>query len=340
MASVTSGSSSQSTALSGSNKSTVTGNGFVTLTVGNFFGLQSWGRVVIDGAVYDIPGPTSMNQGNTWSWSATREFTHDDNGYRGPKDVSVSFRVDGTSLHQSSAGAGTQGAIDYDRRPAQPGFSSITRSTNSLNVQIGSVSSPAAGLYYRTEINRNNEGWVDQRGGQNNTYSSLTLGANYQLRTWAGNNDGATGFTYSGTYFIPNVPSAPPSISVTPPSGLSATVTTGTASNNGAGITAYFVQASADNGATWQSAQQMTNQSFTYTGLTPGATYRFRTYAVNEMGNGAFATSASTFVPAGGKKWTGTEWQVSNTAKRFNGAAWVDITTAKRWNGSAWIDLT
>jgi hypothetical protein len=84
----------------------------------------------------------------------------------------------------------------------------------------------------------------------------------------------------------------------------------------------------------------MTNQSFTYTGLTPGATYRFRTYAVNEMGSGAFATSAPTFVPAGGKKWTGTEWQVTNTAKRWNGAAWVDLTTAKRWNGSAWVDLT
>jgi hypothetical protein len=84
----------------------------------------------------------------------------------------------------------------------------------------------------------------------------------------------------------------------------------------------------------------MSSQTYTFTGLTPGATYKFRTYAVNEMGSGPYAVSASTFVPAGGKRWTGTAWQATGTAKRWNGTAWIDLTTAKRFNGTSWQDLS
>ena len=341
MASTISASSSQSQDPT-NNRSTVTGSGTITITVGNFSGMQSYGRVTIDGVSQDVAGPTAMNQGDSWSWDRSRTFDHTDTGTRGAKDVSVSFWINGTSYHANSASAAQQPALDYDRRPGVPSFASIYRSYDDMYAGVNSVGSAASGLTYYIERSQNGGGWGDQRVSQSTWYSNLPFGTTQQFRCLASNADGNNpgDWQYSGVYSIPNVPSAPSSIAATTPSALSSTISIGTSSNNGAGITAYYVQASPDNGTTWLSPQLMTNQSYTYNGLTPGATYKFRSYAVNEMGSGAFATTGSTFVPAGGKRWTGTAWQPTATAKRWNGTAWVDLTTAKRWSGSAWVDLT
>lgn len=341
MASTISASSSQSQDPT-NNRSTVTGSGSITITVGNFSGMQSYGRVTIDGVSQDVAGPTAMNQGDTWNWDRSRTFDHTDTGTRGAKDVSVSFWVNGTAYHANSASAPQQPALDYDRRPGNASFASIYRSFDDLYVGQNGVTSPASGLVYYTQRSQNGGAWGDQRTGTANWYSDLPFGSTQQFRALTSNADGDSsgGWQYSGVYSIPNVPSAPSSIAATVPSALSSTISIGTSANNGAGITAYYVQASPDNGSTWLSPQLMTNQSYTYNGLTPGATYKFRSYAVNEMGSGAYATTGSTFVPAGGKRWTGAAWQPTATAKRWNGTAWVDLTTAKRWSGSAWVDLT
>jgi hypothetical protein len=343
MASSISGSSSQSTN-SGANQSTVTGSGTITITVGAFSGQQSYGYVTIDGVTQTIVGPTAISQGGSWSWSASRTFDHSDTGYRGDKGVSVSFGIDGSGnqYHANSTGAGTQGAIDYDRRPGNASFASIYRSFDDIYVGQNGVSSPASGLTYYTQRSENGGGWGDQRTGTANWYSNLPFGTTQQFRALTSNADGdsAGGWQYSAVYSIPNVPSAPASITPSTPSALSCTVTNGIAPENGAGISAYYVQASPDNGATWLSPQLMTNRSYTFNGLTPGATYKFRTYAVNEMGAGSVALSASTFVPAGGRRWNGTAWIPNQIARRWNGTAWVELTKAKRWNGTAWVDLS
>ena len=265
---------------------------------------------------------------------------HGDTGTRG----NIGFSISGSSGGWGSASASNElgGFPDYDRRPGNPSFASIYRSYDDMYVGLNGVSSPASGLTYYIERSQDGGGWGDQRASQSTWYSNLPFGTTHQFRSLTANADGSNpaGWQYSGVYSIPNVPSAPSSIAATTPSALSSTISIGTSSNNGAGITAYYVQASPDNGTTWLSPQLMTNQSYTYNGLTPGATYKFRSYAVNEMGSGAYATTGSTFVPAGGKRWTGTAWQPTATAKRWNGTAWVDLTTAKRWSGSAWVDLT
>lgn len=343
MASSIGGSSSQSTTDAWTNKSTVYGYGSITITNGNFSGLQSWGQVTIDGVSQNFAGPTSMSQGSSWSWSWSREFLHSDTGYRGPKDVSVAFWVDGTSYHANSTGAGTQGALDYDRRPGDASFASVSRSYDDLYVGQNGVGSPASGLTYYTERSQNGGAWGDQRQGTGNWFNNLPFGSSQQFRILTANADGwsPNGWQYSGVYSIPNVPSAPASISATTPSGLVSTISISpSSSNNGAAITGYFIQSSADNGVTWSVAQQMTNLSYTFTGLTPGATYKFRAYAVNEMGMSAYAETPSTFVPAGGRRWTGTQWLPTAIAKRWNGTAWVDLTVAKRWDGTKWVDLT
>ena len=206
MASSVSGSSSQSTTDAWTNQSTVNGYGSVTITSGNFYGLQSWGRVWIGGVNYDIAGPTSMSQGSSWNWSASRTFTHDVNGYRGNVDVSVEFWVDGTSYHAGSAGAGTQGAIDYDRRPGQPGsVTAVVNSDKSITVTVAAVGSPAGTPTYYCAYSQNGGGWTGTKSSTSNvfTFTGLQRGANFSFLGYASNSDGTSASTSSGSYFLP-----------------------------------------------------------------------------------------------------------------------------------------
>ena len=216
MASSISASSSQSQNAA-ANTSAVGGSGTITITVGNFYGLQSWGRVTIGDASYDTAGPTAMNQGDSWSWSASRGYTHDANGVRGAVGVSVSFWIDGTSLHANSASAATQPALDYDRKPAAP--SSVTPVLNAdrtITVTSNAVSSPAGtATYYISYASSTNGGstwssWsADETIASNlrfKTYAvgALPTGTTYKWRMKASNSDGTSAYTESATLFYPS----------------------------------------------------------------------------------------------------------------------------------------
>lgn len=201
-----SGSSSQSTN-EGANQSTVSGSGSMTLTVGNWSGLQSWGRVWIGGAAYDTPGPTSMSQGGSWGWGSSRTYTHDANGYRGAVDVSVEFWVDGTTYHRGSAGAGTQGAVDFNRAPGTP--SSVTAVVNAdktITVTAAAVGSPAGTPTYYFAYQANGGTWsaAEANGSLNVKAYTLTPGSNYAFRVYATNSDGTGGTTTSSSVFLPS----------------------------------------------------------------------------------------------------------------------------------------
>jgi hypothetical protein len=143
---------------------------------------------------------------------------------------------------------------------------------------------------------------------------------------------------FQGTAYWSTVPTAPQSIGASV-SGRNVTVTiAGSGSDGGSGITSYTVQWSNDN-SSWANNQDISSGTYTYTNLAGGKTYYFRAYANN--GNGSSqATSTSVFVPAGGKRWDGAAWQITQTAKRWDGSSWVALNTAKRWSGSAWVDLS
>jgi hypothetical protein len=216
MASSVGASSSQSTTNAASNTSTVNGYGSVTITVGNFYGLQSYGRVWIGGQNYDIAGPTSMSQGQSWEWSASRGYTHDANGYRGDVGVSVEFWVNGTSYHAGSAGAATQGAVDYDRKPDAPSsVSPVLNADRTMTITSNAVTSYASTAQYYIGWSQSSDGggtwgaWSSYEAlaaTRTKTYAvnALSPGYTYRWRMYASNSDGSSAATTSGNLFYPS----------------------------------------------------------------------------------------------------------------------------------------
>lgn len=216
-------------------------------------------------------------------------------------------------------------------------------------------------------LNANGLSWSTNIGGYTNSgqtsynfnnYSELVL-VSTTTGAIAHNPDGSASISVSGSISGPGPitggstggtmvltdysrpPLAPASCTVSV-SGRNATVTSGNADvTNRPAITRYEVERTNNDGVTWSgSVFTMTSQAYTYTSLDGGKNYKFRTRAVNSDGNGAWTESISTFIPAGGRRWTGTAWEPTTVAKRWNGSAWVDLSVAKRWNGSAWVDLS
>jgi len=175
-------------------------------------------------------------------------------------------------------------------------------------------------------------------------YWTRYLAPGYFVNESAGS--GWTDSSMNGTISRSTVPTSPgtPSASRT---GRDVTVTasSGSSSDGGATISAYKVQyrSSSDGGSTWSawgSEQTLSSLAYTYTGLAASLTYQFRVYSNNVRGSSAAATSASVFVPAGGKRYNGSSFISTTIAKRWSGSAWTDLTIAKRWSGSAWVDLS
>lgn len=353
-------SSSQSTSLSGSNKSTVSVSATVTINVGSFNGAsyQSYGRININGTQYTITGPTKMAAlsdplvaPHQWSFSKSVDILHNTDGSRGAVACSASFDVDNASFHNCSSDTADQPALDYVRLPTTPGFSSgPTRSIATATMNLSGVTNYGSSLNYYVDFSQNGGGYTGQKNSTSTYFSfpNLSLGSSYVFRAYAGDSEGTSGTSTSGTLTVPNVPSAPSTCTVSTPAGRSVTVTSGSAINNGATITGYYAQQSADNGVTWKNAagtvggaDLMTSQQITYSNLFGGATYKFRVYAANEMGSGATTTSASTFVPSGGKRYDGTSFVNASTASRRNetNTEWVPMTITKKYVDGAWTDF-
>lgn len=281
---------------------------------------------------YNLPGNSSLTLIDQGTWVG-----HNANG-EGSVGVSGSFDGNGNFPIGDGSTSGTYTMQNFDRRPSQPTFNTITRTVDDFYVSLNTVSSPAGTPTYYIQRSQNGGGWFDDRASQSTTFYDMPHGSTQQFRCAAYNSDGWTGWTYSGTYSVPTVPSAPSAIAIQSINGLDITVSiSGSTSNGGSAITGYYMQY--NNGGAWSSPALISGNSITYQNLTPGLFYTFRAYAVNEMGNSAFATSAQVFLSAGGRRWTGTAFTPTTTAKRFNGSEWVNLTIGKRWDGSNWVNL-
>jgi len=154
----------------------------------------------------------------------------------------------------------------------------------------------------------------------------------------------ATGTTYPAIDYV-RPPSAPATVTASAV-GSVVNVTSSEASTPGPTITNYWVSyASSTNGgttwSTWSTEVAMTSRAYSYTTLTPGLTYKFQVRAQNTDGYSAYKESATLFLTAGGKRYTGSNWALTATAaKRHNGTDFAALITAKRFDGTAWVALS
>lgn len=273
-------------------------------------------------------------------WSGQAVQGHNTNG---SGSSSGSASTSDAFLGDASAG-GSCGLTDFVRVPSTPSYSSgPTRTVRTVGMTLSTVTNYGSSLNYYVDYSKNGGGYEGQKSNPSRTFSfpNLDLGASYVFRGYAADSEG-TGGNVTFTVPIPNVPSAPTTCTVSAPAGRSVTVTSGTANTNGAAITGYYAQQSADNGVTWKNAagtlngsDPMTSQEIVYNNLVGGATYKFRVYAANEMGSGTTTTSGSVFVPSGGKRFDPiTETFINaSTANRRNesNTGWTPIATTKKY---------
>lgn len=155
-------------------------------------------------------------------------------------------------------------------------------------------------------------------------------------------NGGVGGTTY-GAIDYDRKPGAPASATATLNSDKSITVVAGGASSP-AGAATYYVQyaSSSDNGATWTAfggQQTMSGQSFTWTTLLPGLTYKFRVWATNSDGTGPSIESNSLLLPSGFKIKTEGGLVHARTVKiKDTDGVWKNVRTFKIKTASGWVN--
>ncbi len=266
--------------------------------------------------------------------TVSKTVTHNADG---SKSVSANGSADSGTLGVASISTKTLTLTDFVRLPDAPASPALTRTSTGTSITaVGAVaSSPVSISNYDLRWSYDNATWttVTDIGTDRTAILTVTSTATVyaQTRGISSEGDGA----WSSSASVVGVPTAPASISISR-TGRNVTVTSGSAT--GSGITGYKVQY--NDGSGWSTAVAMTSQTHTYSNLDGATTYTFRVYASNAIGDSAYTTSGSLFVPAGGKRYNGTAFVDAATAKRWNGSAWEEITTAKRWSGSAWTDLS
>jgi len=141
-------------------------------------------------------------------------------------------------------------------------------------------------------------------GALNCTVTGLTNGTSYTFTVTATNSIGTSAASTASSAVVPAGTPATPAAPTGSPNDGGAVVSWTAPSGNGAAITGYDVQSSADNGTTWStglaSALTSTATQATFTGLTNGTAYVFRVAAINSVGEGTMSPKSAAVTPAAG----------------------------------------
>lgn len=229
------GESYQSTNAAG-NQSTVYARITLVATNIGYSGYSTAFQVYVGGnLVANAGGPSALNTdgSGTETWTSGwygYTYGHDTNGYRGDVGTSVAFQGSGGfSPPSMSTGGPTQGAINYDRKPAAvTGTTAVVNADKSITVSFAGGASPGGTptltSTYRVSYSQNGGAFTGEFTGASSPITiptgTLTPGNNYVFRAWATNesNDGASassdsasvflssgGRIYNGTAWVPTV---------------------------------------------------------------------------------------------------------------------------------------
>jgi hypothetical protein len=290
-------------------------------------------------------GPSSGGSGSAGDvqvLSYDAWVSHNANGVLGTLTFSGTFTGSGGGSPGALSASTTLGGFtDFDRSPSDPTFASLTRTVDAVAVSVNAVSSPAGTATYVITRSENGGAYGDTRSSTSRsaTFSGLLKGSTQQFRVLASNSDGSSAVTTSSTVSIPNVPTAP-SITTTAPSGRALNVSSGVSSANGATVTGYFVQLSADDGVTWETAISIPSRAYRFEDLAGGTNVKFRVYSENEMGFSAFTVTDSIFIPSGGRRLTADGFISTQTFTRLTASGPVPVGIAKRLTASGWVELS
>jgi hypothetical protein len=287
----------------------------------------------------DAIGNVSWGDGQHLVLSKDVWVNHNANGEHGSISFSGAASANGWG---SASNSGTLGGFtNYDRSPSDPTFASLTRTVDAVAVSVNAVSSAAGTATYVITRSENGGAYGDSRSSTSRsaTFSGLLKGSTQQFRVVASNSDGSSATTTSSTVSIPNVPTAP-SITTTAPSGRALNVSCGVSTANGATVTGYFVQLSADDGVTWETAISIPSRAYRFEDLAGGTNIKFRVYSENEMGFSAFTVTDSIFIPSGGRRLTADGFISTQTFTRLTASGPVPVGIAKRLTASGWVELS
>lgn len=132
--------------------------------------------------------------------------------------------------------------------------------------------------------------------------SGLTMGERYIFQVRAISSEGTGEWSLSSNQIL--IAGTPGIVSVghnsNTVSSSSITVVVNSTNTNGSAITDYIAQYTSDSGLNWTTFEDgvSSNTEIVVTGLTKGATYRFRVLGINEIGTGAASSNTDPIIAA------------------------------------------
>lgn len=204
----------------GSNQSTVYARITLVATNIGYSGYNTAFQVYVGGnLVANGGGPSALNTdgSGTETWTSGwygYTYTHDTNGYRGDVGTSVAFQGSGGfSPPSMSVGGPTQGAQNFDRKPAAvTGTTATVNANKTVSVAFSGGASPGGTptltSTYHVSYSKDGAAFTGDYTGSGSpiVVSGLQPGANYVFRAWATNesNDGASASADSASVFLPS----------------------------------------------------------------------------------------------------------------------------------------